>query len=1188
MREKINQAARGVFEYSMSPLQLSVKELHIDVNAGETVEGTFEVSNELGRFMRGAVTSDCHFMEFTEELFQGVTSEVQYVFRADSLIPGDVVKGTIEVLSECGTRRLPFSVTVGVPACEVSGGKIRDLFHFTNLAKEQSDEAATLFRNKHFEEVFLYRDNVNIALYRGLSKGSSKGMAMEEFLIAIHKKLPIQLSVNKTGFYYENCEKSFTDNFIITKNNWGFGEYHIQSDNDFVVPEHKIIWTDDFVGNTYSMQFLVDTEKMLPGRNYARITISTVRQTLEVTVVADKSSKEHTLVLARKREQRNLYQLISMHMEFCMGRMEQEEYVRSVGDIVYTMEKSGMSLVTQLFRIHLGIIEYREQLVRSGLEFLGTQEEQLKQGDGEMYCAYQYLRGLWADEDEVINECVREIEEYRKRNPENWKMLWFLLYLSPVYQSDRKKYEDIVAQLRYPCHSPVLFLELCSILNDTPDLLVELTPGICEAIHWGCKQGYMTKEIALRYSYLAGKLREYSSVVRKDLCRFYEQFEEEEILAAICKVQMKGQLTSYDAFAWYKLGVEHNLKLTDLYEYYMYSIDESQEIKLEDSTLLYFLYDNHLTVTKKAMLYAYVVKNKALKSETYEAYRPVMEEFTLRQLAAGRISSNLAVLYEEFIQEECVNEQIASTLPSVMFCHEVLCENPDIVGVYVTHRELKGEEFVPFKDGKAVIRIFTENYQIFLADKLDNRYALSIDYTVNKLLHLEHLAGRCLELNGEDYRLLLYLYDKADRLNQSGKDIMEIRRRVLEIPNLSEYHFKKGFGALVRYYYDNFEGELLDATLAKLDWSLVNPDDRIQFIEYCAVRRFFDKAMEGIEEFGYEKIDGKRLLMVSSETFARCMDTENVSLVKLAWHIFETGNFDENMMRYLCRYYSGSIHEMVHIWKYANGFDIEMADFAERILGQVVFTEEMAPDAYEVFYDYYENGKDKRLLLAFMKFITYKYLVHGWILPNKIFPYFYKEVQVQDNLFCLAATLKYLSQKKELTEDEVKFADYNINKLYDKKIIFPFYRDFYGKLSLPVHILDEYYVEYTANPEYEVRIHYLISSGYEKGEYVTETMRDIFCGIRVKEFVLFQDEILQYYISEMRPEGEVITKSASVSFDETMDNERTSSRYHMLNLMMIAQEMNEEGTLIDLMKEYVETNESVKMLFTPIEDSEHL
>ena len=667
------------------------------------------------------------------------------------------------------------------------------------------------------------------------------------------------------------------------------------------------------------------------------------------------------------------------------------------------------------------------------------------------------------------------------------------------------------------------------------------------------------------------------------MCRFYEQFENEEILAAVCKMLMKGQITGEKAFYGYNLGLEHNLKLTDLYEYYMYSIDENQEMKLQNNTLLYFLYDNHLTVTKKAMLYAYVVRNKEEMEETYEAYRQVMEDFTLRQLAAGRISGNLAVLYEEFIREDCVNETIASQLPAVMFSHEILCENTGLVGVYVTHRELTGEEFVPFVKGRAVVHIFTENYQIFLADTLDNRYTLSVDYTVNKLLNLDYLAMTCFEKHCRDQKLLLYLYDKAERMNQSGRDIVEIRREILEIEGLSDYHYRKSFCALVRYYFDNFEGELLDATLEHLDWELVTPGDRGQFIEYCTVRRYYDKAMEGISLYGFDKIDAKRLLKVSSDTFARAMEKEDKHLVRIAWYIFDHGQFDENMLGYLCRYYTGKILDMVQVWRYARGFSIDTGDFAERILGQILFTGEMLPDAYDVFYEYYESGRDKRLILGFIKFVAYNYMVRGWMIPSQMFDYFYRDVQIQDNIFCLVATLKYLSRKEELSEEEKQFADFHVNKLYEQKKIFPFFRDFYGKLSLPIHILDGYYVSYTTNPAYEVKIHYLISSGYEKGEFVTETMRDVFQGIRVKEFVLFQDEILQYYISELRPEGEVITKSVSVRFDETMDNERTSSRYHMLNLMMIAQEMNEENTLIDMMREYVETRECVNTLFKPRE-----
>ena len=216
MREKINQAAKGIFKYSISPLYFAAQEIHIDVNAGESVEGVFEVSDRTGEPIRSAVRTDCHFLEFKEDFFQGDVNKVRYIFHGETLLPGDTIKGSILVISECGTKRLPFSASVGVPCCEVPSGKIRDLFHFTNLAREKSEEAAALFRNEHFEEVFLYRDNVNIALYRGLSKGSSKGMAMEEFLIAIHKKLPIQLSVNKNSFHYTDCSRRFTDKFIIT------------------------------------------------------------------------------------------------------------------------------------------------------------------------------------------------------------------------------------------------------------------------------------------------------------------------------------------------------------------------------------------------------------------------------------------------------------------------------------------------------------------------------------------------------------------------------------------------------------------------------------------------------------------------------------------------------------------------------------------------------------------------------------------------------------------------------------------------------------------------------------------------------------------------------------------------------------------------------------------------------------
>ena len=758
MREKINKAARGEFTYSVPKIKLSITELTISVNAGEIVRGEFVVSNDQEEDMRGVVHTDSHFLQFQTEFFHGKQNAISYQFDATSLQPGEKITGCIRVISDCGTKKLLFEALVGVPSCEVSTGKIRDLFHFTNLAKEKPDEAAALFRNKHFEDIFLYHDNVNIALYEGLAKGSAKGLAMEEFLIAIHKKVGIHITADKTHFLYEDCTQNFQDKIVLTKDNWGYAEYKVTSDSDFVIPQNKRIWTDAFLGNVYTLYFTINVDKMLPGKNYARMTVESVGQKTEILIEANKAGQTHKAVEQKRIRQKQLLKIIQFYMEFCMGHLEQDVYLSEAENVIRQMEQDGMTIVTQLYRTHFGIMEHNEQLVQSSFSFLETQEEKL-QKEPLLYGAYLYLKGIWCDEEEVVEEYVAKIRDLYQKNASDWRYLWFLLFLSEEYRSEHKKYEDILKQLDHGCHSPVLYLEICSILNDDPSLLLELSEGVCNAIHWGSKQGFVEEAVATRFCYLAGKMRYFSKVVLGDVCRFYEQYQDDELLAAVCKILMKGQMTTKEAFYWYDLGVEHNLKLTDLYEYYMYSIDESQEMRLQDSTLLYFLYDNHLTVMKKAMLYAYVVRNKENMTETYEAYLPVMEEYTYRQLAEGRINANLAVLYEEFIKEDALNEKTAKELANVMFSYELTCENEKIIGVYVKHRELEGEIFVPLVKGKAVVQLFTENYQIFLADQLDNRYALSIDYTLQRFLNLDFLAGSCYEKGCRDFRLILYLYD---------------------------------------------------------------------------------------------------------------------------------------------------------------------------------------------------------------------------------------------------------------------------------------------------------------------------------------------------------------------------------------------------------------------------------------------
>ena len=228
------------------------------------------------------------------------------------------------------------------------------MFHFANLAREDESEAVSLFKNKKFEEVFLYKDPENIALYRGLLAGTSKGIAMEEFLIAIRKKLPIQFTLDKTNFIYDDCVESFVEEVTITKDNWGFCELHVSSDAKFLQPEHKIIWTDKFSGNSYKMKFLVDVDKMAAGINYGRVVIQTVRQTIVIEVMAQKRGTDHDIVVRSLARQKSYYDLVNLYLEFSMGRIDKEEYISGVEkNLIYTNGNEK-----KLYDIHLAILAF--------------------------------------------------------------------------------------------------------------------------------------------------------------------------------------------------------------------------------------------------------------------------------------------------------------------------------------------------------------------------------------------------------------------------------------------------------------------------------------------------------------------------------------------------------------------------------------------------------------------------------------------------------------------------------------------------------------------------------------------------------------------------------------------------------------------------------------------------------------
>jgi hypothetical protein len=246
--------SKGDFEYELPFICLSEEKINITAESGKIYEGSFTVSNGAQRPMKGCVYSSSRLMQPINTSFNDITNTIVYRFDAVSLKADKEIQGEFSIVSDCGETFLPFIIKTESPCCMSSLGKIRDLFQFANLARMDWSDAKRVFRSDDFEDIFLENEDRYKIIYRNLLKSVSTSQALEEFLIAVHKKAAVKLEIDKTSVEYNVMEESFADRLTLSKNQWGYTEVRVSTDAPFIVLEQKFLWTDRFISNIHSDQ----------------------------------------------------------------------------------------------------------------------------------------------------------------------------------------------------------------------------------------------------------------------------------------------------------------------------------------------------------------------------------------------------------------------------------------------------------------------------------------------------------------------------------------------------------------------------------------------------------------------------------------------------------------------------------------------------------------------------------------------------------------------------------------------------------------------------------------------------------------------------------------------------------------------------------------------------------------------
>ena len=456
---------------------------------------------------------------------------------------------------------------------------------------------------------------------------------------------------------------------------------------------------------------------------------------------------------------------------------------------------------------------------------------------GEQWAYYLYLTTLIHRDPQYTLQMAEQVEQIYRYDRTRWRVAWLLLYLSEEYnRSTSGKWMFLEKQYQYGCTSPVIYLEALALLNGNPALLRKLNSFELQVLNFGVRQDAVNDSLIEQLLYLSGRVREYSPLLGRILRRLYEKKKDVRILQEVCSLLIKGSKTGPDAFTWYQMGVESHLRITNLYEYYMASVDLDAVLELPKVILMYFSFQSNLDYEHSAFLYAYLLKHRKDYEELYEHYEPRMERFVIDQIQKQHINRHLAILYQEFLSPAIVTEAMAKPLSRLLFAHMVRVDDSRMRKVIVSQPGNLILSETPLQNGTAWVAVYGNDYTIAFEDAYGNRFLKNVEYTLEKLLVpgkylrlLEHYVPDTAELD------LYFMENGRTEETISSTKLMRMARLVesdaVEPKLRSEIAVQ-----LVQAYFDADNLQALDEYLQELQGDGFTEEQRELILRFLVLR----------------------------------------------------------------------------------------------------------------------------------------------------------------------------------------------------------------------------------------------------------------------------------------------------------------------------------------------------------------
>lgn len=1191
MKERINRLAKGIVD-SDFPKMIGVPDaIEETIRINTTARREIFVGSENSLNVKGLIYSSNVRVRTPHDnnAFGGLRNHILYEVDPSFLSSGDEIRGSFYLVTNCGEKEIPYIFHVDLAASGKMLGELNTVGDFLKIAEHDMDTALRLLEYQDFTEAPFMQDLHIRAIYDGLKGHGSRQNFLEEFLVALGVKQPIRLMIESDKREYEDPRGHLEDSITVRTDTWGYIYMELSADGDFIHLPKKSATQADFKEGSLKIPFCILSERLHSGRNFGMIRLTTARSVTKVLIEIFVSGG------ARDADETSLREEMSRYMEL---RVDYESGIYEDALILNQMQRE-LDLMKMLYDESVLSLLQAELYVKTGRQdkavlVLDENKDKIfsqRQERRDLYCFYQYIQVLITGDKEQKDSLIRLLQKFCSAdNKSGGDFMLYLMLLrvnGALFENPVTVLISMEQEFREGCHSPFLYVECLKLLEAHPDLLRGLNGLEVQALYFGAGHGMLSRELALKTAGIVNSTKAFKKLYLRMLWTIYDKYPEVEVLTSVCAMLIRGDCRGSRFFSWYEKGIEAGISLTRLNEYYLYSLPEHYDRELPKEILLYFSYVSELDYNSRSVLYENILNYVRKDSDIYKLYERDMEKFAMEQLFAGRISSQLAVIYKHMLYKEQIDPQIAKTLPSILSSNRVVCRDAAMRYVVVRHEELTTEDAYPLQNGIAYVPLFSGRDVILFQDTYGNRF-INIKYDRTPAMTEEkELLEQCFKVYPE-YPILFVnaCYEVIEKESMTDMDA-SLLEQADENMHLHPLFFKKLISAIVSFYRqladETEEGER-DGSITYLlcvDKDALSRKERNGICETLIQQDYYTEAYNMICRYGTEGISTKRLLKLCTKMVLQKLFDEDDKLLHLSYRVFAEGKHDSVILDYLCEHFNGTVAQMYRVLLQGIKEHVETYDLEERLVAQMLFTGDT--ERMDKVFDLYASRKktNESIVKAYFTIKSMDYFLQDKATEDKVFSYLEGAVnnsvekdKVAD-IYLLALT-KYYSTLPELSKEQKDLCQTVVDVLLEAGMIFAYFKELARFIIVPGNILDKEIIEYHGSKDIKPYLQMRILP--EEEEFHFEDMRPIYRGIYIREKVLFEGEILEYRIEEEVDGKQTVVSEGSISCKEVVTR-APGNRFACLNEMSLSLEVKNENTLREKMEEYLEQDAVVGELF---------